>query len=206
MRRRPAAWMRAAARARWPVAGVLLLAGALAAPAGATDAPAGGATPANDYRTTIARAGFPALSTDLSSGETTYSCGNLAVRTTPHRVRYPFSLPDPSGPVAVDVWAAALSGAPSLELRVRVSCLSTQQLLPVTQTLNSITLPGTPGAQRVTLALTDPGVPAEDCRFWLEAAFALDVTPCSSRWTLDKVRVTSRVRDRIFRSRFPATP
>lgn len=202
MMRRANFRLRPAGNARWLASGLLLLAGA----APATDAPAGGTAPANDFRTTIARAGFPALSTDLSSGETSYSCGNLAVRVTPHRVRYPFSLPDDSGPVAVDVWTTAFSGAPSLELRVRVSCLSGQQQLPVTQTLNALTLPGTAGSQRVTIAVTDPGVPAEDCRFWLEAAFALDATPCSSRWILDKVRVTSRVRDRIFRSRFPATP
>ncbi|MBX3726745.1 MAG: hypothetical protein KF823_12610 [Xanthomonadales bacterium] len=203
MKRSATAWMSPAACARRWVAGLMLL--AAAAPAAAHDAPTGGAMPANDFRTTIARAGFPALSTDLSSGETSYVCGNLAVRTTPHRVRYPFSLPDHSGPLAIDVWSTAFSGAPSLELRVRVSCLSGQQLLPVTQTLNAVTLPGTHGSQRVTIAVTDPGVPAEDCRFWLEAAFALDVVPCSSRWILDKVRVTSRVRDRIFRSRFPAT-
>lgn len=187
-----------------------LLIAILAPGASAADERGGSVASANrDFRSSVAVTGHRALSVDDYVGalDGRYSCGSEVIRATPHRVRYPFSIDDASGPVSLHIWGFRGQGSPSINLRVRASCMD-EEVIPNTVTLADTTLAATLGRFHLNLGIADVMLGPEACHHWVEVSFDLADLPCNGPSTvigntrINRIMVETRVRDRIFRGSF----
>lgn len=138
-----------------------------------------------------------------SGGTSSYNCVNSEPGGS-RSVRYPFTLPDSRYLEFVRVWGDKLGNTADLELSLIRSCMSQNDVDPVTSTLDSMSVTGAPGAFSALLG-GDVDTPNNlDCRYWLAVEFGSPATACATGGVLriTKIRTHGTMYDRIFRGTF----
>ncbi|MBX3725901.1 MAG: hypothetical protein KF823_08285 [Xanthomonadales bacterium] len=162
----------------------------------------------NEFRPIVGMAANPENNTAAyrgGSGNTgAYTCANTAAGGG-RVIRYPFTVPDARDLQFVRIWGFKSTGTADTTLRVRRSCMTQAQVDPTTDILGSVNITSTDGAFSAFLNLANELPNNLNCRFWAEIEFGSSATACASGTQdlrIDRVRVHSLLRERIFRGTF----
>lgn len=189
----------------------LVLAGALLAPAvfaedGDLQAIAGNHN--REFRPIIGMAAQPAAHTAAYRGGNgatgAYNCANTAPGGS-RTIRYPFTVPNARALEFVRIWGFKGPDTADTTLRVRKSCMSQDDVDPVTTILDTLTITGQPGQFSALTSLGDDQPSNLDCRYWVELEFGSSATACAtttSNLRIERIRVQSLLEERIFRGTF----
>ncbi len=160
-----------------------------------------------DFRSQVgmgARRSGPAARYRSADGASSYNCNNT-VAGGDRAVRYPFTVPDSRFLEFVRVWGVKGVDTADLSLRVHRSCMTQSEVIPTTSVLVETTLTSTSDQFSTTLNTVSDQPDNRDCKYWLEVEFGSNATACATAHTnlrIYKMRIQSRMSDRIFRHGF----
>jgi hypothetical protein len=189
---------------------ILAISGALASSAAhAEDAALAAIAGAHneEFRSIIGMAAQPEDHTAAYRGSTgAYVCANTTSGGG-RVIRYPMTVPDARTFEFVRIWGFKTTGTADTTARLRRSCMSQSQVDPTTVVLDTVNITSTTG-QFTALLFGDPTTPFNlDCRYWVEFEFGPSTQACAAGiqdLRIERLRVQSRMGDRIFRGSFRA--
>ncbi len=159
----------------------------------------------NEFRPIIGMAAQPESHTAAFRGNNgSYNCANTAAGGD-RVIRYPFTVPDARDLQFIRIWGFKTTGTAATTLRVVRSCMDQTQVDPTTDVLGTTNITSTDGAFSALVSLGAETPTNLDCRYWTEIQFGTSTTACAAGLQdlrIDRVRVHSLLRERIFRGTF----